>query len=144
MVTERQENSNPPAKTENYTPLDNFTNSLLLCPNDQKVIVTCVKEGITVINSWIKEIERQADQFIVRASQTIKIMIRMAAERLKEVEGIDPHSICSILTKELCGLVPARTIRNALGGVQKCNAFSQCQKSNPSCGRKKENDQCCC
>ena len=100
--------------TNTTNPIDDFGKELQQCPdNDSQAILNCVRVWIIGINAQTKRIKKQANVLIAKQNEKRKIMIRMAAERLKQ--GNYPSStICAILTKELDGLVPARTIRNAL------------------------------
>jgi hypothetical protein len=109
----KQSTTNTANNTTN--PIDDFGKELQQCPdNDSQRILNCLRVWIIGINAQTKRIKKQANALIAKENEKKKIMIRMAAERIKQAKQ-PPSTICAILTKELDGLVSARTIRNALG-----------------------------
>ena len=100
---EGQRNSyrSPLIGEENNKFMDNFSNDLLCCANDQNAILRCVRDRINAIQTRLNEFKK-ASQMIALQNQTMNIIVRKVAEWLKELGIVDdPHSICSILTKEL-------------------------------------------
>jgi hypothetical protein len=97
--------------------------------------MACLRKGILGANKRIKEAKKQANQVIGWEKETIKAMIKDAAETLKDM--VEPHSISAMLTKELNGLVPDRTVRNALGDEYKSIAHSNNAKKQKSHGPKR-------
>jgi hypothetical protein len=87
--------------------------------------MNCVRYRIKAIEARLNEFKKLIP-LIVQQNQTISILIRKTAERLKELGIVkDPHSICAILSKELGDITSPRTIRDALSEEFKSIRHSQ-------------------